>query len=209
MSGLFRSLFLFFMVSVAPRAQADVTKLLQVSQTPTTEASPAALTNRAGVTPRPGARTLRLLALAPEPSPPSPEATGVEPSRRPSAPMAAVYTAPGGNQVAVTRPQALWHSALLPGWGQWGSDRPVRGATFGALAAAGVFSSILLAVRANDANNTYESATIRCKQAAYGQAVSYQVSRNRAIGLTAALWAVNIAEAYLGHGSSDRSPSDP
>ena len=150
----------------------------------------------------PAARVEARPTPAPVMTPPPPARSEPAMQPRPSAPATAVYAAPPG-AFEITQGQALWHSALLPGWGQWGSDRHVRGTAFGVLAATGVVSSILLAVRANDANNTYETCQTACKQAAYDQAVSYSTARNWAIGLTAAVWAINIAEAYLGYGSRD------
>ena len=183
-------------VGNGPARVGDADKPIVLSAGKAESAAPAVRVTEARPTPAPA-------PSAPPPPPPAHNEPAPAPPPRHSAPAAAVHaTAPSGN-FEVTQTQALWHSALAPGWGQWGSDRKIRAASFGGLAAVGVISSILLAVRANDANNIYESCQVVCKQAAYDQAVSYQVARNWAIGLTAAVWAINVAEAYFLYGTHD------
>ena len=97
----------------------------------------------------------------------------------------------------------MWHSALVPGWGQWRTERKVRGAFFGAATGASLVATILLAVRASQANSTYESAPPLVQEAARDQAQSYATSRNIALGLTLGFWAVNVVEAWAGHGTKD------
>lgn len=160
------------------------------------------------------------VATTPPPAPPAPVAKAEPPPKpapapvvatvqaepvkeRPPAPVAAVRADMPRSYGDISAGTATWHSAVLPGWGQFGTDRKLRGGTFAALAATGVVSSILLAVRANDANNIYESAGLVAKQAAWDQAVSYQKARDWAIGLTVAVWAINVAEAYLAYGTKD------
>ena len=103
--------------------------------------------------------------------------------------------------MTISQGTATWHSALLPGWGQIGTDRTIRGATFAGL--VGVVSSIWMAARAAQADNIYNSSSAATREVAYNQAQSYSNARNWVIGLTAAVWVINIAEAYLGYGSHD------
>lgn len=98
----------------------------------------------------------------------------------------------------LTAGDAFWRSAVVPGWGQLRTGRPVRGATFASLAAAGVVSSLVLGVRFAQANAEYEEACRLQQFVAYDQARDYATARNWAIGLTAAVWVVGAVEAWLG-----------
>jgi hypothetical protein len=98
---------------------------------------------------------------------------------------------------------ALWRSLLLPGFGQFKTDRPVRGAIFGGAAAAGVITTVVLAVRANQANNILDGAPVSVRGEAQDQAERYARARNVALGLTALLWLGQAAEAYFAFGSHD------
>jgi hypothetical protein len=98
---------------------------------------------------------------------------------------------------------ALVRSLLLPGFGQFKTDRPVRGAIFGGAAAAGVITTVVLAVRANQANTVLEGAPVSVRGEAQDQAERYARARNIALGLTALVWLGQAAEAYFGFGSHD------
>ncbi len=74
---------------------------------------------------------------------------------------------------------------------------------FGGLAAIGVVSSVWLGARYAQADNIYKGSAPVCRQAAYDQASSYQMATDWAIGLTAAVWVINIAESYLLYGTHD------
>jgi hypothetical protein len=125
---------------------------------------------------------------------------------RPPAPVAAVYSQPLGlsrSAQEVGAGGALWRSSLLPGYGQYVTDRKVRGLTWGAVAVTTLASSIVLAIRAKDANDIYESAPAVCKQQTYDQAVNYQHWRDGMLITTAVVWGLNMVESYLGYGSRD------
>ncbi len=98
---------------------------------------------------------------------------------------------------------ALVRSLLLPGFGQFKTGRPVRGAIFGGAAAAGVITTVVLAVRANQANNILDGAPVSVREEARDQAQRYGRARNVALGLTALVWLGQAAEAYFGFGSHD------
>lgn len=120
-----------------------------------------------------------------------------------AAPPEALSTRLSAPAAAWTAEEAMWHSAILPGWGQWRTDRKLRGAAFGIATGASLVSTILLAVRAGQANSTYESAPPRLQEAAHDQAQSYATSRNIALGLTLGFWVANVVEAWAGHGTKD------
>jgi uncharacterized membrane protein YgcG len=102
-----------------------------------------------------------------------------------------------------TAAQAFEHSLLVPGWGQWGTERRLRGVAFGVATGAALVTALVLTARAQQAENIYESAPPSVRSEAQNQALSYAHTRNFFFGLTAALWAVNAAEACLGYGSKD------
>lgn len=147
-------------------------------------------------------KVAELPAPTPAPAPvlaPTPLPTRAEPERE--APREALQLRL--NQPLSGATDALWHSAILPGWGQFRTDRPIRGTAFAVAAVASVVATVLLAARADSANSTYENAPVATRQEAYNQAVSYEHSRNAAIVITAGVWVLSAAEAYLGYGSHD------
>ena len=103
----------------------------------------------------------------------------------------------------MTAEGALVRSLLLPGLGQWQDERHIRGILFGAAAAASATATIILAVRAKQANDVYETAPASARPQTLDQANSYASSRNIAIGLLVGVWVVNAAEAYFLHGTRD------
>lgn len=118
-------------------------------------------------------------------------------------PPAALSTRLSAPATPWTAEEALWHSAILPGWGQFRTERRLRGVLFGAATGLSLVSTLLLAVRANQANTIYESAPPLVQEAAHDQARSYATSRNIALGLTLGFWAANVVEAWVGHGTRD------
>ena len=90
------------------------------------------------------------------------------------------------------------------GLGQLQTGRPYRGYVFMGAAALSLGSTLWLAVRANQANNIYESAPLTVRMQAYDQARSYASSRNAMIATTAIVWAVNAAECWFLYGTRDR-----
>jgi hypothetical protein len=96
-----------------------------------------------------------------------------------------------------TRLGATWRSAVIPGWGQWATGHPVRGAIFAGLGAITLGSAVTLGVRARQANDIYENASFSMRNAAYDQAASYSTSRNLMIAATVLVWAASAADAYF------------
>ncbi|MBS2021511.1 MAG: hypothetical protein JST92_03820 [Deltaproteobacteria bacterium] len=139
----------------------------------------------------------------PAPAPQSSPAASASAERSQPAPSQALQTRLETPPAPLTAEQALWHSALLPGWGQWRTERKIRGAAFGAAAGAALIATIWMSARAAQANTDWENAAPIAQADAYGQAQSYARGRNWAIGLLAGVWAVNVIEAYAGFGSKD------
>jgi hypothetical protein len=104
----------------------------------------------------------------------------------------------------VTASQAAWHSALLPGWGQLQTERPYRGYAFLGATGASLVGAVWMTVRARQADDIYNSAPPTVRLEAYNQARSYANTRNALWATTAALWALNVAEAYFLYGTKDR-----
>ena len=102
-----------------------------------------------------------------------------------------------------TAREAAWHSAILPGWGQFRSDRKIRGVAFGVATGASLVATLWLTVRAHQANTIYVNAPLTVRSQAYDQAVHLADARNTLLGVTISLYALNIAEAYFFHGSKD------
>jgi len=73
----------------------------------------------------------------------------------------------------------------------------MRGAIFAGLGAITLGSAIELGVRANQANNIYESAPYAYRNSAYDQASSYATSRNLMIAATVLVWAASAADAFF------------
>jgi len=102
-----------------------------------------------------------------------------------------------------TARDALWHSAVLPGWGQYRTERRVRGLAFGIATGASLFATLWYTVRAHQANTIYVNAPISVRSQAYDQAVNYADARNSLLGLTIGLWALNVAESWALYGTKD------
>ena len=149
---------------------------------------------------------------------PLPDATPLEPPPLERAPDAAANAAQEPHRPLTTtletteglsadeplsQKQALYHSLLLPGWGQLRTGRRVRGAAFAAATGVALIASILLVARAKQANDLYEGAPPSVRAAAFNQANSYAHSRDVALGLTALLWTGNAFEAWFGYGKTD------
>lgn len=149
---------------------------------------------------------------------PLPDATALEPPPLERAPDARANAAQEPNRPLTTtlettespsaveplsQRQALYHSLLLPGWGQLRTGRRVRGAAFAAATGVALIASILLVARAKQADDLYEGAPPSVRAAAFEQANSYARSRNVALGLTALLWTGNAFEAWFGYGKTD------
>ncbi len=101
--------------------------------------------------------------------------------------------------VSFTAPEAAWHSALLPGWGQIRSKREIRGAAFAVATGASLVATLWLTVRAHQANTIYVNAPLSVRSQAFDQANDYATARNTMLGVTIGVWALNVAEAYFLH----------
>lgn len=109
-----------------------------------------------------------------------------------------------------TRTDALFRSAVLPGWGQVYNDEPVKGAAFFALAVGAIGTAGAFYVAANDAHSAYQTDTP-------GVVGELQTANDRIAIANALLigagvvWAINLADAYLSgeDGTSITIPEPP
>jgi hypothetical protein len=164
------------------------------------DAAPAAKP-MAAAAPAPAADKVVAAAPVAAPAPKSEAAEPAAPETRREAPPEALQLQLKPTPSSAN--DALIHSLMLPGWGQFRSDRPIRGTAFAVAATVGVVASVLLIARADSANSTFENSPLSTRQEAYNQAVSYEHSRNAALGITAGIWVLNAVEAYLGYGTKD------
>ena len=154
-----------------------------------------------------------LPAAAAEPAPASAPASGAASSSSAAGSSSAPAPAPRETRTAIvttrlppepiTAAGAAWRSTLVPGWGQFRDERKIRGVAFGVATGASLVATLWLTVRAHQANTIYVNAPITVRSQAYDQAVNYADARNAMLGITIGLWAVNIAEAWLLHGTKD------
>jgi len=124
-------------------------------------------------------------------------------SEKRTAPAATLTTHLAQPAQPLTAADALWRSALVPGWGQYKTDRHIRGVAFGVATGASLVATLWLTVRAHQANTIYENAPLSVRSQAYDQAANDATARNTLLGVTLGLWAVNVAEAFFLHGTKD------
>lgn len=94
---------------------------------------------------------------------------------------------------------ATWRSALLPGWGQFATNRPAMGATMTGAALASGGALVYTQLNASKAKRYYDSAPAGLKVDQYEQLVRFNRYRNIALGTTVAVWTAAMLDAYFGH----------
>ena len=89
-------------------------------------------------------------------------------------------------------------SFLVPGWGQFAQKRTALGVLFSALAAAGLTTAIVYAVRGSEAYENYQNAGTAEEAARYREeTMDADRTRNIAIVSTVGVWGINVLDAAL------------
>jgi Family of unknown function (DUF5683) len=114
--------------------------------------------------------------------------------------------------VVRTRSDAIFRSALIPGWGQIYNNAPVRGGVYLTLTAAaggGAVAAFLMAEKSKDAYNAIKEPDQKKLDA---KADEYSARRKWANGLgfaAAGIWVVNIIDAAATGQASTEVKSSP
>mgnify|MGYP000889817563 CR=1 FL=1 len=90
---------------------------------------------------------------------------------------------------------ALWRSSLVPGWGQFWTERPVMGCVYGGLFVAGIAGSLLTWNRYDDARSFYLSHVHTDER--YRDVQDKKDSFNLMLAGTIAVWAWQTLDAFL------------
>lgn len=112
-----------------------------------------------------------------------------------------------------SKKDAVFRSLLVPGWGQVYNRQPAKSAVFGALAAGTLGTAVLFHVRGARSERDYETLVTAQQLGGdpAGQAAALRAdaedayrTRNALLWGAAAVWAVNVADAYLFGVDGDR-----
>ncbi|HQB11224.1 MAG TPA: CsgG/HfaB family protein [bacterium] len=90
---------------------------------------------------------------------------------------------------------AAFRSFVVPGWGQFYNDSPVRGVIYPVLVAAGIGTSIYFGVQPWGEYSNSEDPDVRSRELKEGKK-----NKNAFIGVisaTAGVWLINILDAYI------------
>ena len=90
---------------------------------------------------------------------------------------------------------AAFRSFVVPGWGQFYNDSPVRGVIYPVLVAAGIGTSIYFGVQPWGEHSNSEDPDVRSRELKEGKK-----NKNAFIGVisaTAGVWLINILDAYI------------
>ncbi len=93
---------------------------------------------------------------------------------------------------------STYRSAVLPGWGQFYNNQPVKGAIFSGSIVALATAAIVLHIFGMKAEDSYKSATNRADAIDYhDKAETYYTWRNISTYGMIGVWAINIIDAYV------------
>ena len=93
---------------------------------------------------------------------------------------------------------AGWRSALVPGWGQFATQRKSAGMVVAGSAVVAGGALVYTQLNASKARRFFDAAPAGQKQEQYDQLKQFNGYRNIALGAVAAVWTGAAVDAYLG-----------